>query len=279
MHIHSISLTGRRPTNEDQHDIILNINELNKSLNPINFFGVYDGHGGKFVSKYLKKNLSNYFLRKDVNIQNGGSKDKNKINKYKKYIERVFDHIQNKLSIEYKNVTKHIGSTALIMMQTYNLSKTKTFIYIGNVGDCRAILCNGVNLAKQLTKDHKPYKLEERKRIEALGGNIIFDGDWRIKDLSLSRAFGDLDARPYVTHKPDIFRYEICKSYKFIVLGCDGLWDVLSNQEVVDFICEHCMNVKTGKMMFNKQNIAHKLAEYAIKRGSFDNVSIIIIFL
>ena len=67
--------------------------------------------------------------------------------------------------------------------------------------------------------------------------DIKFDGsDWRIKDLSLSRAFGDTDASPYVTHLPQIYKYTLDKKDKFIIFGCDGLWDVMSNKKATDYI-------------------------------------------
>lgn len=64
MKVYSHSLQGKRESNEDQHSTILNLNNDNKEMNNINFLGVYDGHGGKTVSKYLKENLPNYFIKK-----------------------------------------------------------------------------------------------------------------------------------------------------------------------------------------------------------------------
>ena len=106
---HSISLIGRRDKNEDQHDIIINLNNKYENMNNINFFGVYDGHGGKDVSKYLKENLSNYFTDKinQFNISDSVN--------FKKYIEKIFDHLQSKLEIKFKNISYTIGSTALII--------------------------------------------------------------------------------------------------------------------------------------------------------------------
>ena len=59
---------------------------------------------------------------------------------------------------------------------------------------------------------------------------------------------------------------------KFIILACDGLWDVLSNKKAISFVLKLLPHV-------NKLNIAKLLAEYAIKIGSMDNVTIIILFL
>ena len=78
-----------------------------------------------------------------------------------------------------------------------------------NLGDSRMILCKKSE-AHVVTKDHKPNWPDEQTRIEKIGGKIYFDGfDWRIGDLSVSRAFGDLDNSPYISCKPDIFRYKI----------------------------------------------------------------------
>jgi serine/threonine protein phosphatase PrpC len=270
---HSISLIGKRDKNEDQHDIVINLDNKNKDLKNINYFAVYDGHGGKEVSKYLKDNLSNYFT--------------NNLNQYeitdsisfKKYIEKVFDHLQTKLEKIFKNISYNIGSTALvIIIFKYN---SNSYSYVANIGDCRSILCDNKNIPKQLTKDHKPNQIDEKKRIEKLNGKIYFDGyDWRIGDLSVSRAFGDLDSSPYVTHKPEIFKYKLKKNDKFIVIGCDGLWDVMSNQDVTYFVLNYINSNKNVNMTGNSNNnVAYLLGNHAIKKGSTDNISIIIIYL
>ena len=103
-----------------------------------------------------------------------------------------------------------------------------------------------------------------------MGGEITFDGsDWRIKDLSLSRAFGDVDCTPYVTHMPQIYDYKINSHDKFLVFACDGLWDVLSNQEVVNYVLSLIIENYKG-------NYAKMLAELAYKKGSLDNITVIV---
>ena len=266
MLIQSASLQGIRESNEDEHVAIQNMNSTDKNLNKVNMLAVFDGHGGPHVSKFLKDNMYKYFLKK---TNDNNYKDNKKTIKY---INGVFDHLQNKLKKE--KYSKYCGSTALVTLETK--SRSKRSLWVANTGDCRSILCNRYNIAVQLTKDHKPNSMEERRRIEGLNGKITFDGDdWRVKDLSLSRAFGDLDATPYVTHLPQIYKYRISDGDKFMVLACDGLWDVLSNQEVTNFILEYTSKIDPLK---DNINIAEKLAQFAIDSGSSDNITIIINF-
>lgn len=260
MKVYSHSLQGKRDTNEDQHSTILNLNKDNKELNNINFLGVYDGHGGKLVSKYLKENLPIYFIKKfKKNIYL-------KQNMFSKHVVDVYNLIQNDLKDNHPRAVNYCGSTCCITIHC------EGFLWIINVGDSRAVLSNENGIAIPLSKDHKPNSPEERVRIENLGGKIIFDGvDWRIKNLSLSRAFGDIECTPYVTHLPQIYCRKLSKGDKFLILACDGLWDVLSNQDAVDFI----LDLETKNY---RGNYAKVLAEYALEKGSMDNVTVIVYY-
>lgn len=271
--IQSYSLQGKRESNEDQHIGILNMNNMNKSINSINFIGVFDGHGGKLVSKYLKNNLAKYILKKtDINIY----QQKNVVTS--KFLGKLFDKIQENLIKDHPIVAKRCGSTALCGIM-YADNKNNHNIWIANVGDSRAILCNHLNQVIQLSQDHKPNHPPEKKRIEHLGGKIKFDGvDWRIGDLSLSRAIGDLDNTPYVTHIPQLYKYRLNKKDKYLIFACDGLWDVVSNTEAVQFINNLIKTHTKGTSRIN-YNYAKSLAEYAIKKGSYDNVTVSILFL
>lgn len=273
MYVHCVSLIGRRPTNEDHHDFVLNRVQKMKKYKNCDYFAIFDGHGGKFVSKYINDMFHKYLI--EENKMNSKIKYSNH-KELKTFVLNISDFIQNELIKIPKN-SRQTGSTALIII------KTNKSINVFNTGDCRAVLCNKNNVGIPLTKDHKPMAYDEYRRITNLGGKIVKDGqDYRIKDLSVSRAYGDLAATPYVTHIPEIFNYDLCKTDKFIVMGCDGLWDVLSNQDVCDFVLS-----ELGKRKFISQqnnthsdkNIAYLLAQYAIKKGSYDNVSVILIIL
>ena len=102
---------------------------------------------------------------------------------------------------------------------------------------------NGTAVA--LSEDHKPELDRERERIYA-GNGYIENG--RVNgNLNLSRAIGDLmykknPAIPLkdqiITSYPEIMEYELGPEDEFMILGCDGIWEVKTNQEVVDFVRE-----------------------------------------
>jgi len=257
------TLQGLRPQNEDSHKIIINLDGKDKLINNVNLYSVFDGHGGRFVSTFLKNNLIDYLINPTI-----------KYPLSKKYIYTIYDQVQNRLRSDKR--AQHCGSTGLVAIHYNQLGEN--YLNIINSGDSRCVLCRD-NFAIQLTKDHKPNWPEEYHRITQAGGNIVFDGfDWRIRDLSVSRAFGDVDATPFVTHRPDIFRYKLSPSDKFIVLGCDGLYDSVDNNEIVNFVLSNCYDSSTLVRINRNINIGRKLADYAITKGSTDNVSAIVVF-
>ena len=169
------------------------------------------------------------------------------------------------------------GSTCLIVIEYKE--NNELMLQIINVGDCRSIICNDT-MSIQLTKDHKPQYPDERKRIEKLGGKIIEDScynEWRIGPYSVSRAFGDFDLEKYITYEPEIFKYKIKQEDKFMIMACDGLWDLLNNQDIINYILMKYYDKDGNRININK-NIAKELAKIAIKEGSGDNISIIIRF-
>lgn len=264
MNIHSVSLKGLRNQNEDCHEIILNRDNKNCNIKNVDFFSIYDGHGGKLVSSYVKNNLSKLLLNKKVQYPLS-----------KRDVVSIYDSMQTNLKTQ--SFSHHMGSTGLVMVRFKN--NGEDFLNIINNGDSRCILCRD-NFAMPLTKDHKPSWPEEHHRIVQMGGKPHFDGyDWRIKELSVSRAFGDVDATPYVTHRPDLYRYKLDKSDKFIVMACDGLWDVMTNSEVVNFVLMSCFDSTTKSRKKCNFNIAKKLAEHALTKGSTDNITAIVAFL
>lgn len=245
------SLKGKRESNEDSHCI------MNNHVNY--FWGVFDGHGGKTVSEYLGKHMAPAFLK---TIHKDGYKIPQ--------IRNIFNNIQNQLIVDSKKENfniQDVGSTCLVALLTGNK------LQVANAGDCRAVICHDKGLARALTIDHKPDWSLEKKRIEKLGGKVEHDKEddvYRIMDLSVSRAFGDLEYSAYVKHEPDVFTYRLKSTDQFLILACDGLWDEVSSQDAVNFVLRNKDKVP---------NIALALGKWAInEKGSQDNVSIIVVF-
>jgi serine/threonine protein phosphatase PrpC len=143
----------------------------------------------------LRTTIPKYFSKKIDTKTYSNTKSASKIFNY------IFNEVQNKLVKNHPKAVNWCGSTALCGLISKHPTFDKKILWIINVGDSRAVLCNNNNDAVQLSIDHKPNLKSEKDRIEQLGGKIKFDGsDWRIKDLSLSRASGDTDASPYVNH-------------------------------------------------------------------------------
>lgn len=266
MSVHFVSLRGERTSNEDCHNIEMKLYDSDDKTAKINYYGVYDGHGGKFVSKYLSENIYKYFI--DAKMQYPLNKTD---------VFKIYDDVQNTLFTKYESDATSCGSTCLIVC--HFIKNDKNYLNIMNTGDSRCVMCKN-NIAVVLTKDHKPDWPDETNRIEQLGGVIRKDRSiYRINDLSVSRAFGDKESSKFVTHRPDIYKYKIGSNDKFIIIACDGLWDVVAPQDAVNFVLKLCYDAKMKRIVNNNNlNIARKLAEHAISSDSGDNVTCIIVF-
>jgi serine/threonine protein phosphatase PrpC len=115
-------------------------------------------------------------------------------------------------------------------------------IYVANAGDSRSIACSLKGECLELSKDHKPDNKGESERIKKAGGTI---NAGRINgNLNLSRAIGDLEYKgdkslapedQMVTANPDIVKIKN-DGISFIIMGCDGIWEVKSNIEMAEWI-------------------------------------------
>lgn len=137
---------------------------------------------------------------------------------------------------------------------------TPTEIYCANAGDSRAILVQDTSVF-DLSDDHKPDNEDELIRIEAAGCNVT---DGRVAGkLSLSRAIGDLAYKQNkdlsveaqaITCVPDVTRRNRSNKDSYLLVACDGVWDVLSSHEAGQYICE-------VKGMLKPEDPQHALVE------------------
>ncbi|XP_013104999.2 probable protein phosphatase CG10417 [Stomoxys calcitrans] len=116
-------------------------------------------------------------------------------------------------------------------------------LYVANAGDSRCVVCRN-GKAIEMSLDHKPEDDEESARIVKAGGRVTLDG--RVNGgLNLSRALGDhaykmtadLPAEEQmISALPDIKKLVISPEDEFMVLACDGIWNFMTSDEVVEFV-------------------------------------------
>ena len=258
-----------------------------KILNDTYFFAVYDGHGGNGCSLFLKENLHKYIK----------SFSKEGINEAVNIVENIF---LNEIALDKSGFENdHSGSCAIMAL----INKNK--LIIANIGDSRLVLFKKNSLFF-VTEDHKPNSPKEKIRIEKAGGNIyqtqspipIFqngkkiDIPWRVNPgrLSVSRTFGDIEAKNenfggnknIVVALPDITEIELDDDFNLLVIGCDGIFDVLSNEQILDCV-RIVIKEKNIKDLndINMSELCGYIADMIIKSSlaldSFDNISCIVV--
>jgi protein phosphatase 1G len=119
----------------------------------------------------------------------------------------------------------------------------KNELFVANAGDSRCVLSRA-GKAVEMSFDHKPESETEYKRIKKAGGFVNVEG--RVNGgLNLSRAIGDhsykenadLDMQEQmITALPDIERIQLNNDDEFMVIACDGIWNSMTSQEVIDFV-------------------------------------------
>jgi serine/threonine protein phosphatase PrpC len=289
MTTHYYTATNARPYQEDRAVIKLNLHEKQDvtatetehfDRHKIDLLFVADGHGGHNISESVAKMLPPYFYKAMILEDNVPKPTA----KYNEYIISTFDKVQNELNAKHNKSTEQGTTVCMVLIYEY---KGKKFISSVSAGDSRAASCDQLLFARALTLDHKPDAPREYHRIMAAGGKVERGGAdvARVNGvLAVSRSMGDFDNKVGVIHTPDI--QHILGDQKFIVIATDGLWDVMNNQQVIDFVLYALFDmVKNNTFQIRsrtkkeKDNIAYRLAEEAIRLGSEDNITIIIYFI
>ncbi len=189
------------------------------------------------------------------------------------------------------------GSTAIViwlhedheewkMNEGKDSKATQRTILAANIGDSRAVLCRD-DKAWDLSRDHKPNDPTEKSRIESFGGSVVWCGDtdkygepieergiYRVNgNLALSRAIGDRSERPHVSAEPEIISVPVREGDQFVIVATDGLWDVMDSDDAVNYVK---LSLKSG---IAKNKIADVMVQEAMRLGTYDNVTVVIIWI
>ena len=224
-------MQGWRRSMEDAHTALLTLGDscsTDKSKRgqaDHALFGVFDGHRGSTVATFCGSRLPE-FLVNTASYSSGRMKEA--------------------LTEAYIGMDQHLKTTQPGEMSgctAVSLLVTPTELYCANAGDSRCVLCRE-GRAVPLSIDHKPQLPSELRRIQR-AGSFVFRG--RVQGvLALSRAIGDFSFKQRVgvsweeqavTCVPEIQSVNLDpRRDEFVVLACDGIWDVMTNQDVVNFV-------------------------------------------
>jgi len=265
------------------------------------FFAIFDGHGGKVTSEYLEAHfLENlvHELKKDESLcqpPNDGDDLKVRQTKVKAALMRCIEQTESDIQA-LPNLSD--GSTAVVCLFDGEMVTT------ANVGDSRAVLARegkGKTRIKslQLSKDHTAGTPEESKRIRKAGGIVahgrlclprqkqqinVTVGDFmqtvtvsEERSLEVSRSFGDPSFKKEggVICVPNFSKFKITERDKFMILACDGLFEVWKNKELVEFI-NHKLFIDRTKPSVEEVMKA-LIKETILHRFAKDNTSVILI--
>lgn len=273
------------------------------------FAAVFDGHGGDECSNYLVDVLphqirqamyaeresltaaiesSRSMARPEQATEDAASELMRRILK-KSYLKTDKDFIIP------KNAPQSGSTAATLIIMGRRL-------FAANVGDSRVVLCRVGGQCVELTSDHKPSRPDEAARVRAAGGFILHK---RVMgELAITRAFGDKSFKmgikamledeadeiarglnensetkdltaPLVSAEPEIASLVMSHSDEFLLLACDGLFDVFRSQDAIALARQELI-AHRGE----PAEVARILSDQAIRvRRSRDNVSILIIVL
>lgn len=297
------SLQGRRSTQEDRWVVLPQIKgDVAPKWSTSTFVGLFDGHGGEECSNILHEQLHSWIFRDPHDLTLTPAILQTRFEELDTY---VCDYLLQKGDLS--------GSTATcVILSPSDGVDGKIRAIVAHVGDCRLVLSFRNNEVRDVTEDHRLTMSSERDRILALGGRVVNNrvngvmaitrafGDLEFKGL-LGRKSGALSPstsssssmalipatvqqNPFqkeeekipalLTARPDIHTVELDpRVHEFLLLACDGLWDVLTSEEAAEIFRDRL------RFHGNVQIAAKELAQEAIRRYSNDNITVVAIWL
>jgi protein phosphatase PTC1 len=215
------------------------------------YFAIYDGHEGREAVDYVRTKLHEH-------LRDALSDGKSVPEAFQIAYRRADDDL---LALEVRKS----GTTAVSVL--IRKEGNKRVLHVANAGDARATLCNK-GKAERLSYDHKATDPAENKRVTELGATILWD---KVQgQLSVTRALGDHDLKKFVSCEPHYASVVLDKQHKFLIIACDGIWDVADDQTAVDVV------EKAGKEPLKQ---AAKLIQFSHEKGTTDNTTAAVIKL
>ncbi|KAJ5939365.1 Protein phosphatase 2C [Penicillium verhagenii] len=296
-----LDLNRSSPSNDSQSGELSSVVETDNG-----YFAIFDGHAGTFAAEWCGKKLHlilEEIMRKSPNVpvpelldqtftsvdqqleklpvKNSGCTAVAAVLRWEDRVPSshsatgsaalapavaAANKNDNSEAAETPTQDTHMGGSGALPKLHENAVRQRV-LYTANVGDARIVLCRN-GKALRLSYDHKGSDENEGRRITNAGGLILNN---RVNGvLAVTRALGDIYLKELVTGHPYTTETVIQPDAdEFIILACDGLWDVCSDQEAVDLI----RNIQDA------QRASKILVDHALARFSTDNLSCMVIRL
>jgi serine/threonine protein phosphatase PrpC len=242
---------GRRPYMEDTYCF----KHIAKN---VSLFGVFDGHNGDKIAQLCKNSAPDVF--KQCCLLHG--------NDIPISIRQTFAVLD-----DLAKATGHddVGCTAAICVLT------PSRLYFANAGDSMSMLCVNKNEMIMMSKEHKVEN--EKERILSEGGMVTYwDGVARVNGtLNVARSIGDHYMKQHVIAEPYITSFSLSQKgqqVKYILMASDGLWDVYNMSDI-----HTRLDMLITKNDGNMTRALEELVQLAIKEGSTDNITVLVIEL
>ncbi|XP_027333903.1 probable protein phosphatase 2C 13 [Abrus precatorius] len=264
---------GARKSMDDEHiqidDLAAHLGFVFERPIPSAFYAVFDGHGGPNAAAFLKNNAMTLFFE-DADMLQSYDADALFLKRLEDCHRRAFLDADLALAVE-QSVPGYCGTTALTALILGR------HLLVANAGDCRAVLCRR-GVAVDMSQDHRPSYTPECNRVMKSGGFIDAEG-YLNGTLSVSRALGDWELKvplgsgsPLIAD-PDVQVVTLTEDDEFLIIGCDGIWDVMSSQNAVSI-------VRRGlRRHDDPQQCAKDLVKEALRLHTTDNLTAIVICL
>mmetsp|Transcript_50453 Transcript_50453/g.117771 ORF Transcript_50453/g.117771 Transcript_50453/m.117771 type:complete len:435 (-) Transcript_50453:76-1380(-) len=268
------AMQGWRRSFEDRHIL----KDACHGAEPAAIFAVLDGHGGRLAAAESCLLLQEHLVRI---ARQGTMLDEDAREELKKAFVKADADLRASLPPEDRS-----GTTVVAAVIT-NPSEGQYCVRLAHCGDSRAVLRTAATGRLHSTEDHKPSREDETSRIRAAGGSVDqgpLGGPMRVDgSLAVSRAMGDFHFKPHdlepefckVTTLPEV-KTVWCTSGDWILLACDGIFDVLSTEEVAEFVEERLRDDSTGS---DVAKVVQDLLQECLKRDSKDNCTAVLVRL
>ncbi|XP_020588258.1 probable protein phosphatase 2C 47 [Phalaenopsis equestris] len=268
----SFSDIGPRKDMEDEHiridDLSAHLGSIFTCPSPSAFYGIFDGHGGPDAAAYIKRHAIRLFFE-DAEFPQASEANNVFIESVENSVRKAFLLADLALADDC-TVSSSSGTTALAALIFGRL------LLVANAGDCRAVLCRK-GKAVDMSQDHRPIHAAERQRVEECGGYI--DDGYLNGVLSVSRALGDWDIKlpigspsPLIA-EPEFMQVMLMEDDEFLIIGCDGIWDVMSSQHAVNLVRREL------RRHDDPERCARELVLEALRLKTFDNLTVIVVRL